>query len=244
MIARICRLVGGMPLAIELAAGWVDTLTLSDIAAEIEHGLDLLTVEVRNGPARHRSMRAVFDASWWRLGAAERRMLARLSVFRGGGARRAVQRVTAATLPQLQAMVGASLLHYDAECDRYTIHELLRQYAAERLAADPEDERAVRDRHAACYCTLLRDVRADLRGARQREALHALEAVSTAARYLGRGAESERLAQEGYNLAVGMDNRLAIARAASNLGMAVNWSGNYHEAHWLLGQAVRLYTTV
>src|SRR5262249_1130986 len=147
-VAQICRLVEGMPLAIELAAGWVDTLALSDIAAEIARGLDLLATELRDVPARHRSMRAVFDATWHRLGAAHQPVFARLAVFRGGGTRRAVQAVTQATLPQLHAVVGASLLQYDAERDRYTIHELLRQYAAEKLAADPEDELATCARHA------------------------------------------------------------------------------------------------
>jgi predicted ATPase len=62
-VARICRLVDGMPLAIELAAGWVDTLALTDITTEIARGLDLLATELRDMPERHRNMRVVFDAS-------------------------------------------------------------------------------------------------------------------------------------------------------------------------------------
>jgi predicted ATPase len=69
VMAQICRLVDGMPLAIELAAGWVGALALADIAAEIARGLDLLATELRDVPVRHRSMRAVFDASLRRLGA-------------------------------------------------------------------------------------------------------------------------------------------------------------------------------
>jgi predicted ATPase len=118
VIARICRLVEGMPLAIELAAGWIDTLALADIAAEIARGLDVLATELRDVPARHRSMRAVFDATWRRLGAAEQAVFARFSVLRGGGTRSAVQAVTAATLPQLHVLVGASLLYYDTRRDR------------------------------------------------------------------------------------------------------------------------------
>ena len=63
-ILRICQLVEGMPLGIELAAGWVRTLSCDEIAREIERGLDFLTVSARDLPARHRSMRAVFDHSW------------------------------------------------------------------------------------------------------------------------------------------------------------------------------------
>ena len=63
-IFRICQLVEGMPLAIEFAAAWVRTLTCDEITKEIEHGLDFLSVSTRDLPARHRSMRAVFDHSW------------------------------------------------------------------------------------------------------------------------------------------------------------------------------------
>ena len=63
-IVRICRLVDGMPLGIELAAAWVRTLACDEIAREIERGLDFLSVSTRDLPARHRSMRAVFDHSW------------------------------------------------------------------------------------------------------------------------------------------------------------------------------------
>ena len=63
-IVRICQLVDGMPLGIELAAAWVRTLACDEIAQEIERGLDFLSVSARDLPARHRSMRAVFDHSW------------------------------------------------------------------------------------------------------------------------------------------------------------------------------------
>jgi predicted ATPase/class 3 adenylate cyclase len=216
VVARICCLVDGMPLAIELAAGWVDTLALPDIALEIEHGLDLLATELRDVPARHRSMRAVFEASWRRLGAMERAAFTRLSVFRGGGARRAVQEVTGATLPQLQALLGASLLHYDAGRDRYTVHELLRQYAAEQLSTDPADERATRERHAANYCALLDHQRADLHGARQPEALSAIEADG----------ENVRAAWEW---AAGQRNAALIDQAIDSLGCFYEWQGRAEE---------------
>ena len=63
-IVRICQLVDGNPLGIELAAAWVRTLTCDEIAREIVRGLDFLSVSTRDLPARHRSMRAVFDHSW------------------------------------------------------------------------------------------------------------------------------------------------------------------------------------
>ncbi|HEU5099909.1 MAG TPA: tetratricopeptide repeat protein, partial [Roseiflexaceae bacterium] len=216
VVAQICRLVEGMPLAIELAAGWVDTLALDTIAAEIEGGLDLLTTELRDVPTRHRSMRAVFEASWRRLGSAERAVLARLAVFRGGGTRRAVQAVAEATLPRLHALVGAALLHYDAGRDRYTIHELLRQYAEEKLAADSEDAAATRDRHAAYFSGLLRDLRTDLQGTRQLEALAAIQADG----------ENVRTAWEW---AAGQRNIVRIDQALESLGYFYEWQGRAEE---------------
>ena len=81
---QICRLVGGMPLAIELAAGWVRLLSCAEIAAEVARSLDVLAASQRNIPERHRSMRAVFDYSWRLLSAEEQAVLAALSLFAGG----------------------------------------------------------------------------------------------------------------------------------------------------------------
>jgi len=223
VVARICHLVEGMPLAIELAAGWVDALALRDIAAEIEHGLDLLATALRDVPVRHRSMRAVFDASWRRLGA-EQAVFARLAVFRGGGTRHAVQAVTQATLPQLHALVGASLVHYDVARDRYTIHELLRQYAAEQLAANPTEEHATRDRHAAYFCGLLHDLRGDLQGERQLEALATIEADG----------ENVRAAWEW---AARQHNVGLIEQAIESLGCFYRWQGRAEEGMLAYGLA-------
>src|SRR6185295_7491055 len=84
LILRICELVQGMPLGIELAAAWVEMLPLETIAAEIERSADFLAFDWRDAPARQRSMRAVFDWSWQLLNAAEQQALRGLAVFRGG----------------------------------------------------------------------------------------------------------------------------------------------------------------
>src|SRR5262249_27465943 len=70
-VARICRLVGGIPLGIELAASWVRTLSCEEVAREIERNLDFLAASARDIPERHRSLRVVFDHSWRLLTAAE-----------------------------------------------------------------------------------------------------------------------------------------------------------------------------
>src|SRR5690606_3011827 len=71
-VVEICRLVQGMPLAIELAAGWLNTLQPSEIAREIQRNMDILVTRSRNLPERHRSIRSVFNHSWRLLSDEER----------------------------------------------------------------------------------------------------------------------------------------------------------------------------
>ena len=166
-LARICRLVGGMPLALELAAGWVDVLSLAEIAAEIQRGLDFLETDLRDVPARQRGIRAVFDTTWRRLTEAEREAVARFSVFQGGCTREAAQAVTGASLRMLARLSDKSLIQYQKADGRYQIHELLRQYAGENLAQDPEAEITAQKAHCAYYCTALQEWKKALKSPRQ-----------------------------------------------------------------------------
>ncbi len=134
----ILELVGGMPLGIELAASWVDTLRVDEIATEITRSMDFLETQTRDMPDRHRSMRAVFDYSWSMLSDDERRTYAALSIFRGGFTRQAADAVTGASLRGLSNMAGKSLIVSDRDSGRYSIHELLRQYAEEELGRDQQ----------------------------------------------------------------------------------------------------------
>ncbi|HSR29272.1 MAG TPA: protein kinase, partial [Anaerolineae bacterium] len=143
-VARICRLVAGMPLAILLAAAWVELLSPEEIEGEIAASLDFLETDLRDVPERQRSIQAVFDYSWNLLGERERAVFAGLSVFRGGFLREAAQAVTGATLRELKALVDKSLLHR-TPTGRYEIHELLRQYGLEKLVQRGELE-ALRQR--------------------------------------------------------------------------------------------------
>ena len=174
-LIKICRLLDGMPLAVKLAAGWADMMPLTDIVTEIEHSVDFLETEVRNVPARHRSMRAVFDASWQRMSGDEQSVFAQLAVFQGGFTREAGQAVTGASLRLLGRLLNKSLLHYDHAQKRYQIHELLRQYGAERLAVDGEWETAVFRQHSHYYLTRLHQHAADLKSHQQQAALAEIE---------------------------------------------------------------------
>ncbi len=174
-ISRICRLVGGMPLGVLMAAAWVEMLTPEEIAAEIGQGLHFLQTDLRDVPERQRSVRAVFDCSWTLLAKPEREVFQQLSVFRGGFTREAAQQVAGASLRELVALVNKSLLHR-APTGRYEVHELLRQYAEEKLDRDAAAGEAARDRHCAYYTAALEQWEADLKGPRQRVALAEMDA--------------------------------------------------------------------
>jgi len=174
-VARICRLVGGTPLGILLAAAWVEIFSPQEIADEISRNLDFLETELRDVPDRHRSLRAVFESTWNQLSEAERKMFIKLSVFRGGFTREAAQAVARASLRELVTLVNKSLLRRDPSSGRYEIHELLREYAAERLGAAGQAD-ATRDAHSAYYVEFVTQRRWDLRGRRQIAALDEIEA--------------------------------------------------------------------
>jgi tetratricopeptide (TPR) repeat protein len=152
-----------MPLAILLAAAWMELLTPGEIAAEISRSLDFLETDARDVPGRQRSIRAVFNHSWDLLSEREQESFAGLSVFRGGFTRQAAQRVTGISLRELMGLVNKSLLHR-ASTGRCRIHELLRQYAAEKLDGSPDGGNAVRDRHSAYYANALQTWEAGLKG--------------------------------------------------------------------------------
>lgn len=171
-VVRICRLVEGVPLGIELAAAWVSVLSCQEIAREIERNLDFLTATTRDVPERLRSLRAAFDYSWQLLSPEERRVLCRLAVFQGGFCRNAAEGVAGARLPQLLALVSKSLLRRD-ESGRYDLHEVVQQYALAHLEDDPEAD-AVRDQHSDYYLALLRDREHALKSSEQPQVLSEL----------------------------------------------------------------------
>jgi predicted ATPase len=174
-VARICRLLEGMPLAIELAAAWTPALSCPEIAAELERGLDILVTPLRDVPERQRSMRAVFGHSWRLLTVEEQSLLRQLSVFLGGFGRVAAGAVAGATLPLMAALTAKSFLRRMGD-GRFTMHELVRQYAAGRLAADPAEEAAARQRHSLYFLDFIARLESDLKSAQQLPALVAIDA--------------------------------------------------------------------
>ena len=173
-VVRICQLVQGMPLALELAASWLRALTLEDIAAEIEKGMFFLKTSIRDMPARHRSIRAVFDYSWKLLTDEEQAVLRRLSVFRGGFRREAAAEIAGASLPILAALVDKSFLATTLT-GRYRRHPLVLQYTKEKLAEHPEEQVLMQERHSLYYLHFAREREKMITTSRGKEALTAIE---------------------------------------------------------------------
>ena len=152
-ILRIVQAAVGMPLAIKLAASWLRAMPIQRIVTELEKNLDILSSRLRDIPARQRSMRVVFDYSWDLLTAEEQEAFQSLSMFRGGFTEEAAQEV-AETAPELLAsLVDRWLLQLSMTGMglRYAMHELVRQYAAEKRHGQSEANATIQARHSAYY---------------------------------------------------------------------------------------------
>lgn len=172
-VVRIVELVGGVPLGVELAAAWLEMLPLSEIAQEIEASLDFLETDLRDVPARHRSIRAVFDYSWNLLTDEEKDVFMKLAIFRGGFEREAAQKITGASLRTLTALNNKSLITRDP-AGRYRLHKLSRQYAEEQFAKQA-DKDAVYAAHAQYYGELLLRVSPLFNTSKEKTALEEIE---------------------------------------------------------------------
>jgi predicted ATPase/DNA-binding SARP family transcriptional activator/Tfp pilus assembly protein PilF len=185
-MAQLCQLLWGVPLAIELAAVWIRQYSLEQIIAQVAATLDFLVTPLRDVPERHRSLRAVFEGSWALLTPAEQLTLAQVSVFRGSFSQEAATSVVElrmkneelkmaevqkpilhspfSILNLLASLVDKSLVRRP-EANRFEIHELVRQFAAEKLAdvagwhpdALSNSHSRVYDRHSAYYMRFVAD---------------------------------------------------------------------------------------
>ena len=149
-VAAICADVQGMPLAILLAAAWVEVLSPAEILAEMRLSLDFLQAEWADLPARQRSMRQTFDYSWGLLDEEERQHFKGLCVFRGAFTRQAAEVVAGAGAVQLRRLLDKSLLN-PLSTDWYLVHDLLRQYGMEKLKADPAESPRIHQQYRAYY---------------------------------------------------------------------------------------------
>jgi predicted ATPase/class 3 adenylate cyclase len=162
-VVDICQRLDGIPLAIELAAARVTTLSCAQIASRLDDRFRLLTGGSRTALERHQTLRAAVDWSYEALGPAEQALLARLSLFAGGFSLEAAEAVCegepvemTALLDLLATLVDKSLVVHDPQTGRYRLLEMIRQYARERLAAD-DDPNRWRRRHFEYYLQVAKD---------------------------------------------------------------------------------------
>ena len=206
LIEQICQRLGGIPLAIELAAARVRTLRLPKLASRLDEHLDVLTAGRHGRVERHKTLRATLDWSWGLLDDHERTAFGRLSVFAGGFDMAAVNAVTAGSplaadaLDVLSALVDKSMVLADMR-DQAPLRllEPLRQYRAERLAAKGETAELAR-RHARYYVELCRRLADELWGPNELEVTSRL----ADARANLRAAFSFAVASQDVDLALGI----------------------------------------
>ena len=174
-VSEICAGVQGMPLAILLAAAWVEVLSPPEILAEIRISLDFLQAEWADLPPRQRSVRLTFDYSWNLLEDADRAVFRGLCIFRGAYTRQAAEMVGGAGAIELRRLADKSLLMPQAG-EWYAVHELLRQYGLEKLKENPVESARVHRCYSAYYLEKLAEWEAGLKGARQVETLALMDA--------------------------------------------------------------------
>lgn len=224
-IVHICRFLEGLPLGIELAATWVQSLTLDKIAQEIERDIDFLTTSMKDISQRHRSLRAVFDHSWDMLSEEEQCVFKRLSVFRGGFRREAAEHVAQAPMTFFSAAVRTSFLRR-AQTGRYEMLEVLRQYLAEQLRENPADEDDAHHRHCTYYTTYLQEQGENLKGGKQKESIEQINA------------EIENV-RAAWQWAIVHEDWAAVDRSATTLFRFYEMRGWLSEGEETLNKAIR-----
>ncbi len=155
-ITRICQLVGGMPLAIELLTTWLNVLNCEEIARELIADRDMIAADRRDLPERQQSIRAVFAQSWDLLTAEEQMIMMNVAVFRGGFTRAAAEQVAGSPLRSLVTLVNKSLISANKD-GRHGLHLLLRNFLATKLNELPALEIQTRLLHSQYYARTLRE---------------------------------------------------------------------------------------
>src|SRR5579871_1054306 len=249
-VAQICFQLEGIPLAIELAASRINTLTLEQIAARLDNELGLLVGSSRTAWSRQQTLRTTLDWSYALLSDPERVLLRRLSVFVGGWTLEAAEQVCAeGVLDLLISLVDKSLVVFETREGqpegRYRLLEMVRQYAAERLQASGEREQ-IQGRRRDYFLALVEEAELQLKGAEQAVWLARLEAERENLRAVlaSSGTEEDR-AEVGLRLAGALwrywevrgqysEGRAYLAEALARTGshkrtkrraQVLNWAG-------------------
>lgn len=266
-VARVCQLTSGMPLGIVLATKWLDALSLEQIAIEIEKNIDFLETEMRDLPSRQRSIRAIFEQVWRELSHSEQQAFVKLSVFCAGFTFDAAQVVAGADTRMVQVLVNKALISR-SHANRYSTHELLRQYAQEKLEEDGIYE-VTRQTHMAYYADKLQKLAAQVQDHRQLAALaeievdfeniraawfwaiqHQVEALSQMGLAINLFANSRGHLQEavdlhdaavrGISAQSDKDNRVLLARLLTFQAFALILTNQHDQTEALLRQSLKI----
>jgi predicted ATPase len=163
-VIRICQLVDGFPLGLELAAGWTSVFPCGEIVRRIEQNVDFLKARHRDVPPRQASIRAVFEYSWGLLSEEERALLEKLAVFPGAFSTEAALNIAGARPAPMASLCDKFVLRIHSK-ERFEIHPLLRSYAAEKLDQKASLAREIKDLHSSYYLAWLKDCTALLQKA-------------------------------------------------------------------------------
>jgi predicted ATPase/class 3 adenylate cyclase len=218
-IARICRRLDGLPLAIELAAAHVRLLSPARLLERLDLGLPFLAGGGRDAPDRQRTLRATIDWSYGLLDPPCRALFARLAVFAGGATIEAVVQICGADLGDdplaaLERLAEQSLIRLDddgVDAVRVTMLETIREYARERFDATPERDRVI-GVHADWLIDLAAAAEPELSGPDQADWL-------------------ERLEREHDNFRIALENLSRLGRPADRLRLA----GSLWRFWWVRG---------
>jgi DNA-binding CsgD family transcriptional regulator len=236
-VIRLSQLLGGLPLAIELAAAWLKTLSCDEIMAEIEQDTDFLSTQHADVADRHSSLRTVFDHSWDLLSAREQRIVSKLSVFRGGSSRKVAQQVTGANVRELAILVDKSILHRSGDGLLF-MHELMRQYTEEHLVSYFQQSAGTKTNLMGAWRSLLAGDFEQVAFAASKiinaEEAKKPEEEAVAFALLGVMAGIEEDYEQGFQLSQAAlnlikhqpDERNVVALYFSHIGLAIAWCGN------------------
>ena len=226
-IQQICQLVGGIPLALELAAAWTPLLNCQQIVQAIQDNLDFLVSPAGDTPSRHQSLRAVFNQSWSLLTETEQQLLSQLTHFQGSFDLEAAQQVAGATPTLLRSLIYKSTVRQNVP-GRYDLHPLLAHYAAEKMAPKMAEESATR--HCHYYTNLLHR--------------HAPTLASTEAARLTPLIQQE-LANiyAAWHWATGRSDIQALEQAIEGFANYLLLKGPYQEGEQLFNEALTIIQT-
>ena len=160
-VIKICQLVQGLPLAIELAAPWVKVMPTEEIVYEIHRNISILTTRLKNIPERQKSLIAIFEQSWSYLSTQQRNTFAALSVFQGSFQLAAAKEIAGASYKTILELVDKSLLRWSS-VKRFSIHELLRQHVENQLRLSPGEYLLVRNLHCEYYADFAGEFQGEL----------------------------------------------------------------------------------